>query len=567
MALTWTSGFKRLDDVLSWLALRPRLLLVLLTVAAFGPFLTRPLNIDDPLFVWAARHIQSHPTDPYGFQVNWYGTMSPMWEVTKNPPLACYYLALAGSVFGWSELALHAAMLLVAITAVLGAHRLATRLCGRPVLAAAAMLLTPVFLVSGVTLMCDMLLLAFWLWAVVFWIEGLERGEAWRLILAGVLIAFATLSKYFGAALVPLLLAHGIFKRRRPGPWLLPLLIPVVVVALYQWATHALYGRGLWSDAATYATTTKDTFGISALGSGVVALAFAGGGLAIATFLALLVWRPAALAAGALVVSGLFVVAFAGGALSRKYGALAGTSSLWLGAQMIFWATGGLAILAAAVMDAWRQRDAQSILLALWVGGTFAFAAFGNWIVNGRSLLPLAPAVAILFVRRLERWTPSKPGEKPVVFCVIAGAALALAVVRADCRFAQAARESAELAGAKYGASPGRLWFEGHWGFQYYMEKQGFAPAGAPQVPAEGDRLAIPMNNSNTTPPDPHIAHPWKALLVNGPRHLTTTSRDTGAGFYASEWGPLPFAFGNVPPERVLVYLIGSAPNSALPAP
>ena len=28
-----------------------------------------------------------------------------------------------------------------------------------------------------------------------------------------------------------------------------------------------------------------------------------------------------------------------------------------------------------------------------------------------------------------------------------------------------------------------------------------------------------------------------------------------GAGFYASSWGPLPFAFGRVPPEIVSVYV------------
>jgi len=36
-----------------------------------------------------------------------------------------------------------------------------------------------------------------------------------------------------------------------------------------------------------------------------------------------------------------------------------------------------------------------------------------------------------------------------------------------------------------------------------------------------------------------------------------------GAGFYASVWGPLPFAFGQVPPERVLVYVAGQPPDGA----
>ena len=76
---------------------------MLVVLAALGPFLAKPFNIDDPLFIWTARQIQAHPGNPYGFTVNWYGSVDPMWNVTANPPLAGYYLALAAGIFGWSE--------------------------------------------------------------------------------------------------------------------------------------------------------------------------------------------------------------------------------------------------------------------------------------------------------------------------------------------------------------------------------------------------------------------------------------------------------------------------------
>jgi hypothetical protein len=87
-------------------------------------------------------------------------------------------------------------------------------------------------------------------------------------------------------------------------------------------------------------------------------------------------------------------------------------------------------------------------------------------------------------------------------------------------------------------------------------------------VPKPGDFLAIPLNNSNMSPPNSKQAHPWKALLFQGPRHMTTASKEVGAGFYASAWGPLPFAFGDVPPETVLVYVLGStSPKSQAEQP
>ena len=69
---------------------------------------------------------------------------------------------------------------------------------------------------------------------------------------------------------------------------------------------------------------------------------------------------------------------------------------------MIFWSLGGGCVLALAVAEVWRRREAAGWLLALWVLGTFVFTALLNWTINGRSILPMAPAVGILLARRLS---------------------------------------------------------------------------------------------------------------------------------------------------------------------
>ena len=43
-------------------------------------------------------------------------------------------------------------------------------------------------------------------------------------------------------------------------------------------------------------------------------------------------------------------------------------------------------------------------------------------------------------------------------------------------------------------------------------------------------------------------------LVESGPRWLSTMSKPLGAGFYSSVWGPLPLAFGRVPPEDADIY-------------
>jgi 4-amino-4-deoxy-L-arabinose transferase-like glycosyltransferase len=555
------SGDKPVDKFLRWFALRPGLTLTLVVLAALGPFITKPFNIDDPLFLWTARQIQAHPANPYGFDVNWYGSTSPMWEVTKNPPLAAYYLAMAAAVLGWSEPALHFAFLLPAVAAILGTYRLARHFCNQPRLAACATLFTPVFLVSSTTLMCDVMMLAFWVWAIVLWVEGMEHDDFWRLTGSGGLIALAAFTKYFGACLIPLLAAYSFIGQRRMGRWAGCFLVPIIALAAYQWATGALYGKGLLSDAGNYATTTKGAFGISGVAGSLTALAFTGGCLAGATFLAPWLWRTRMLAGFTVFTILVAAVVFIEGTMLEKYGAFKGSSVGFVEAQIIFWAVGGVSVLALATADAWHRRDARSCLLALWVLGTFLFAAFFNWIVNARSILPMAPAVGILLARRLEAGVPAgrkiRQGDRLTCFAI--GAVLALLVARADFHFATTVRQSAEQTDAEYGQGRETLWFQGHWGFQYYMEKLGAKAVVAKRsVPKPGDFLAVPLNNSNMSPPNSKQAHPWKALLFQGPRHMTTASKEVGAGFYASAWGPLPFAFGDVPPETVLVYVLGS---------
>ena len=76
-------------------------LLIIAVVACLAPFSDKAIHIDDPLFVWVARRIQTHPWDPYGFSVNWNITERPMAAVDQNPPLESYYLAQVARWFGW----------------------------------------------------------------------------------------------------------------------------------------------------------------------------------------------------------------------------------------------------------------------------------------------------------------------------------------------------------------------------------------------------------------------------------------------------------------------------------
>jgi len=527
-----------------WFTQRPTLLLALATAIVLLPYLSKPFHIDDPLFVWVAQHIHSHPLDPYGFNVNWYGFDQPLWDITKNPPFAAYYLALFGGLFGWSERVLHIALLLPAIAVVLGTYRLAKHFCERQLLAALCVLFTPVFLVSSTTVMCDVMMLAFWVWALVFWMEGTERKHQGFFAFAALLLSLAALTKYFGACAILLVAAWSIARKRPLKEWLAWLAIPIAVLVAYQMATRSLYGHGLLSDAGQYAAAVHQPSIVSNLKLILSALTFTGGCLAMVTFFAqLLMGTVASLVVAAILFS-----------LTRGTFSVQPTAGLI--AQILFWTMGGLSVLTLAIHDLYRRRDADSLLLMCWVLGTFAFTAFFNWSVNGRSILPMAIPAGILLARRLEQRDGS--GEKfstPTLLVPgLLGAVLAIWVALADYYFAVTPQTIARVVHSAYGNDSHRLWFQGHWGFQYYMQKEGASPMNLQHLQlTQGDYIAMPSANSNVYPLKEPVAE-LKTFVVPVRGMLSTMNGETGAGFYASAWGPLPFAFGRVAPQIVTVF-------------
>src|SRR5438128_1927954 len=128
-------------------------------------------------------------------------------------------------------------------------------------------------------------------------------------------------------------------------------------------------------------------------------------------------------------------------------------------------AAAGLSILALALIDLWRKRDADSLHLCLWVIGTFLFSIFFNWSITARTILPMVPAVAILFARNSNWGRPSSAHWR-----LIAAAGLSLLLAASDFREAQVVRHVTEVFRERFAAELGTVWFQSHWGFQYYLQ-------------------------------------------------------------------------------------------------
>jgi len=538
--------------------------LVALTLACLLPFSGRAFHTDDTLFVWVAQRISQHPLDPYGFTLNWQFTTVRMSELTQNPPLASYYLAAWAKFVGWSERALHLAFLLPALACVLGTYRLAGRFTRSPLLAAIATLVTPALLVSACSTMCDPLMLALWIWATVFWIEGLNGNRPILLAISAFLVTASELTKYFGAALILLLFAYTLARNRRIGSWVGYLLVPAAVLIGYEFATARIYGHGLITTAIHFSQSRRLSTHSSKGARVLVGLSYTGGCALPAIFLAPLLWSRkqitatlvAAGAAAALMMRG--VVRLGAGAGSAAEVAARNQSWAIISAQLVLFLAGGIGCLALAVADYRRRREADSLLLLLWILGTFWFTAFLNWTMNARSLLPMIPAVGILLARRLEYFAEARmPRPRSLVAAaLVLSGALSWWLARADSEAANAARTAASTIHRR--TSAGAVWFAGHSGFQYYMQRFGARPYDwwHPQI-KPGDWLAAPY--SIVWPNEIAYQFPGPREDFAIPMHAsaTTNSPELSAGFYYSYWSVLPYAFGPVPADKYAVVRLG----------
>ena len=86
--------------------------LVLLVLAIGVPFLNKPFHIDDTFFLHITRSILNTPFNPFADEINWFGNNRPVWEVTNNPPFLSHYLTPFVALSNYSEVPLHAAMML-----------------------------------------------------------------------------------------------------------------------------------------------------------------------------------------------------------------------------------------------------------------------------------------------------------------------------------------------------------------------------------------------------------------------------------------------------------------------
>jgi hypothetical protein len=532
-------------------------LICLLVSIMLVPFINKPFHLDDPFYIWVAQQIAEDPLDFYGFDVNWQGTPESAASVNKNPPLVSHFIAVFGSLFGWSEIVLHAAMLLPAMGLCVGTYYLASLMTQRPLLAAIIGSVTPVFCLSASNIMAETLMLCFYIWAAYYWLIGTERNRFGWLMLAALLAALSTLTKYFGVTSFLLFAAVSIYQVKRPGLWIVALIFGISIILAYERYMYLTYGQAHLFAAAEFASEFRDVVPVNGSMSQklLIGLSFLGACVApVLVYMPLLVTKRTAKKLAGVAGLGAVWFIFLGVDFFTLSSAVSESPSLYA-VQWGIWFVAGAFTLWLAATEFRRNPSMYTLFLLFATLGAFSFSTFVNWSINGRSLILAGPVIAIVLARRVPALNPDVRGSREWRFVIPLAPVIVLSVALnwADYRLASASRRAAEYYSAVFDGSPGTVWYQGHWGFQYYMDQFGAQHFDKNQPEIEsGDFMVAHVNNTETYPMHTDAVDRSHLYDVKVCRWLATWNPGVGATFYAHSVGALPFVFTAVGPESYI---------------
>lgn len=514
------------------------------------PFLFKAFHIDDPLFVWTAKHIVSDPLNFYGFNVNWYSQPVSISKFMMNPPLASYYMSLFGVFLGWQEAWLHSAFILPTIAVCLGTYKLAREYNSNGLIAGLCVLLAPGFFVSSTSLMSDVFMLAFWVWSLFFWRRAVQQRKFLFYLAASFLCGLACVTKYYAVVLIPLQFLYLVMVRRKFTTEFFYFLIPISFLLGLNFWGHAVYGVNFVSNATNY--SVKEGGGFSeALKRGVSAIAFVGGCHLTYLFFGTKLFQRKVWIGAAIGTVFILMWAIEQQALHLKY--VKGHEATLLAhcAVMIF---AGF-IFSFSSLSLFRfMKIEDAVMFFLWIWGTFIFSAILNWTTNVRSIIPMTVALAILSSLLISDKTSGRFSRSlfiPVLFSGI----FSLFVGFGDMQLAHAHRQAAEQIMQK--ANGRQVYFQGHWGFQYYMELAGARPLNKKKIEAKPGDFLIQPRGTNYKRWKFYEKHEFvEKVLIPQRWWVQTLDEVARAGFYNAVWGPVPYVFGKPHDERFDIYVV-----------
>jgi hypothetical protein len=488
---------------------------MLLAVLILVPFLGTPFTIDDPIYLREAQHALVDPLHPQAFLMVWSTDLNLRASQILPGGLAVPYLLIPTALAGSTEWAAHLTQILLLLAAIYATALAALRLGLDDTAARWTAILTatcPTVLGMAGTAMPDIA-------AMTFVALGMERALACRedgrwtqALVASLWLTLAVLTRTHTI----LVLIPAFVLMRAPTRFLPLMLTPVAFLVVSLLITDP---ESEGSNILASMLQSRGGIGIFVRNLSALLTHFL---LVIPLTLPWLVLRARHISRTLL---GMAILCAA--VLFTRVG--------WAG----FAAGASLLALADILLDALERRDRVQLALGMWLLMALPVVVYIH--LPSKYLLPSVPAAVILVTRlasreRVRRLMPAMAA---------AGLGLSLLILLAARDLAETQRRAVADLIVPHTKVYERVWFSGHWGFQWYAEKAGARPVTlGPPSPQRGDIIVVSDIDL------PRFPAAWTARQVI--QRVTypnafgcVMDMQAGAGFFSSVWGFLPWAPGS----------------------
>lgn len=499
----------------------PHLFLLSLALLVAGVNALKPITIDDAAYVAYARQVSAHPLDPYGFAVFWWSWPEPANEVLAPPGLAygvAPLIRLAPDQPAVWKFGLLPLVVLLAYALDALARRFAPG-WERPLVLMT--LLSPAFLPS-LNLMLDVPTQALALGGVALFARAVDRQSFALAVVAGLLAGLALETKYTGGLAPAAMLLYALcFGGFRLG--VVAAMTAAQLFVSWEYLMALLYGESHFFLHAR-AEAGGSLFKWHNLRYLLPILGSVGAPGALLGLAALGVRWRAFLGALAVGVLPFAIVACLGGELTvnvKLFGALSAAAESTLPFEhFLFGCVGvGVIVTSLGVMAClvrprggwaawpWGFRRA-GLFLVLWL-----FLELLGYVVLTpfpavRRVLGLV-AVGTLAAGWLAARGCRRPAARRLAYAAVATSALlGLLVNGIDLIDSHAQKEGIERTARRLrdeGTGNATVWYVGHWGLQYYAEREGMRPVVPYDPPANA---AIPLGERTRFRPGDYLVIP-----------------------------------------------------------
>jgi hypothetical protein len=445
----------------------------------------KPAVVDDSAYLFFARQAAAHPLDPYGFELFWYDEPMPAMKVLA-PPMLPYWLGAGIALFGEDLLFLKFWLFPFPLVLFLAVGSLLRRFAAEVERTGLVMLALSAAVAPMLNVMLDVPAVALGTAAVATFVSGCDGRRVGWVVAAGTLAGLAAQTKYTMLT-VPAVFAWYGLCRRQYGYSVLAGVVATALFTSWELLLGLRYGESHFlhhvgdqeqSGGLTEWLCLKSTLfrplvahlGLLALGWGLYAGRAVGFGR----------WLVAAV--GAVAAGGLLAVAFVPVGTGRYE--LASSVFHPLGAAVLV--SVGLAVIALL------RRDRGAWFLVGWLGIELAAYFVLTPFPATRRVVPLCVVIGLVACRLASQ---ARPDRKPERWIVAYSVAVMLGLQALDVWDALPEKRLAEQAAAAVGdRGPHRVWTQGHWGWQYYTDREGMrlVVPGRSELKA-GDWLVFPV--------------------------------------------------------------------------